>query len=109
MTITAAGVLNHEMDWKGAPPITDAEIETDCEQCARAVSLGSCRTEQTGQGMLYRCSSCPETVLIVQDFVPGSATWPGRGFRLGQWVLRNIAPLRFRGILMPASPNASIE
>lgn len=105
----ASQVLNSQMDWRGQGPISDAEIEADCDACGKPINLGACRTTSTDAGLLYRCKSCPETILIVSAFVEGTAAWPGRGYRLGPWVLRNISELRFRGVSIPASPNAAID
>lgn len=105
----ASAALNVEMDWRGQPPIHDAEISTDCEQCGKATNLGACRNTTTDQGLVYRCHSCPEVLLIVAAFGDQTQPWPGRGYRIGNWVLRNVGELRFRNILIPASPNAAID
>lgn len=109
MMATASEALNAVLDWHGRPPVQDGEIESDCEQCGHTMTLASCRTEQTAKGRIYRCHSCPEVVLIVAPFIEGAKPRQGRGYRLDNWVLRNVTELRFRGVCLPASPDAAID
>jgi hypothetical protein len=99
-TIKVCDVLNQAN--KGHP-ITDADITGDCQTCRRAVPLSRCDIKQ-GAETTYSCDTCGGTVVIIG--APDGIPWPGRGYRLGDFLIRNASSLRSRGLLIPKSPNA---
>jgi hypothetical protein len=101
--IRVCDVLNQALP-PGSPVITDHEIVADCTICGQAVQLSDCKIQQTAE-TTYRCE-CGCTLVIIGPPNPDQRPWPGRGFRLKDFVLRNAANLRYRGVLIPRSPNA---
>lgn len=99
----AQDVLNEQMDRGGQPPITEADIVARCDRCGTASALSKCSFAQVEQEGIYRCPSCPETLLTVAAFVESAQPMAGRGYRLGSWVFRNSAELFIRGVNIPAS------
>ena len=77
-----------------APASFDDEwIFTACPRCGQAQTLGDCTIRPGGCGEThYVCKNGCQTLLIVSP-APGqvSATWPGRGYRFGDYVVRNAA------------------
>lgn len=104
--ILACDVLNQAA--KGHKPIIDSEIMASCKSCKQAVSLGNCEIEQARE-TTYRCSTCNDILLIIGEPNPDGKPWPGRGYRISDFVVRNAVDLRYRGVLIPESPNALNE
>lgn len=93
----------------------DADIETTCPTCRQPQTLAEADFDDTGDESIYTCKEGCGPILIIG--IPGRRSWPGRGYRLGNFVLRNPSDLflhmidqegnRARTpILMPASPAA---
>lgn len=93
---------------------SDAGIWTTCPTCQEKQALAEATVEH-GDETVYTCKNGCQPILIVG--APGSVPWPGRGYRIKDWSLRNAADLTFRAIdqqgqsvggeiLMRASPNA---
>lgn len=89
----------------GLPPLSDSDITADCLGCGKPVLLSSCSIEQ-GMETTYICAGCKGTLLIIGAPNADGKPWPGRGFRIGDFVLRNAADLHFRGLKVPRSPAA---
>lgn len=59
---------------------------------------------------IYGCVNGCGPILIIS--IPGGTPWPGRGYRLGAWTIRNPSDLFVRPpgtqteVLFPASPAA---
>jgi len=92
----------------------DGQMTTTCVACGETQTLAQAEIEQ-GDETVYVCKNGCQPILVVGR--PGTVAWPGRGYRLGDWVLRNPADLLVpvfdrHGVPMPsvlnipASPNA---
>lgn len=103
-TIRAADVLNQTMP-KGVSALTDSEVLAACEKCQGLVALDSCSV-QSGRETAYNCRQCGQTLLIIGAKNPDGRPWPGRGYRIGDFVLRNAVDLLYRGIRLNRSPAA---
>ncbi len=94
------------------PPPGEDDLSTACPTCGTSQTLAEANpvTAEDGLETVYRCRNDCGPILIVST--PGVVSWEGRGFRIGEWMLRNPSDLfmRVRGardpVLMPASPHA---
>jgi hypothetical protein len=97
---------------KSPQQIQESHLFTHCPECGTEQSLAEAAIvdEDGGLETLYLCKVGCGTLLIVST--PGVVPWEGRGYRLGDWVIRNPQDLLLRQpalaapILMPASPDA---
>src|SRR5437763_477761 len=94
----------------------DSAITTTCPSCRETQTLQEADYEETGAESVYLCKNGCQAILVIG--LPGERPWPGRGYRMGNFVLRNVADLLFRMIdqtgapvggtvRIPASPAAS--
>jgi hypothetical protein len=92
------------------PPPTDEEVVTKCPQCKSTQTLEDCPRSDRASETIYECQNGCQVLVIVSK--PGLVPWPGRGYRVGDWVIRNVADLvlSVKGssarVLIPASPAA---
>src|SRR5215204_2980810 len=93
------------------PPPTEDLLETTCPRCEARQALRDATVEAKEElETVYRCHACGAVLLIVST--PGVVPWQGRGYRLGDWMLRNPTDLymfstgRVGGVRIPASPHA---
>lgn len=101
-TILACDVINQALPPQ-VVPLTDPEIFTDCAVCGKEVRLSDCEITQ-GLETTYKCKKCKSPVLIIG--LPEVAAWPGRGYRMIDFIVRNPSELRFRGTALSRSPEA---
>jgi hypothetical protein len=89
---------------------TDTELTTNCPECRSTQTLEDCSRRERDGETLYECTNGCQVLVIVSK--PGLVPWPGRGYRVGEWVIRNVADLvvtvkgSSRKVLIPASPAA---
>jgi len=104
-TITASDVINQAMP-TGRQPFSDKDINTACRACSTAVTLADCGITQ-GMETLYKCPNCQSTLLVIGAPNRDGTSWPGRGYRLHDFVLRNESDLFIgKHIRIPRSPDA---
>jgi hypothetical protein len=92
--------------------IEEGHLFTTCPECKTEQSLAEAGIvyEDDGLETLYLCKIGCGTILIVST--PGVIPWEGRGYRIGDWVIRNPRDLYLRqagltaAIQLPASPHA---
>jgi hypothetical protein len=95
------------------PPPTDDEIVTKCPNCKTTQTLEDCSRRERNDETFYECTNECQVLVVVSK--PGLVPWPGRGYRVGEWVIRNVADLvlSVKGsagkVLIPASPAALDE
>lgn len=102
-TIRACDVLNQALP-DNSPPLNDNEIEAQCSTCG-SVRLGD-SVVSGGAEPQYTCTKCGSVLVVIGQPNPDGQPWPGRGYRLKGFVVRNAVDLTFRGVLIPSSPNA---
>lgn len=73
---------------------TDAEIRTECPACGQAQFLSEAEVHRDGEDTVYTCRNGCQTIVVISK--PGQSPWPGRGYRIGEHVIRNA-----RNILLP--------
>jgi hypothetical protein len=101
--IRVSDVLNQALP-PGTPPITDADIACECPTCGNKIQLSECSIEP-GRETTYRCK-CGVTFVIIGAPNPDGKSWPGRGYRLKDFVIRNAVALYYGLVVLPRSPNA---
>lgn len=128
--ITAAEILTRSLTRNGAQPVTDNDIQTRCEWCESGMMLGSCGKEKAGDGLVYRCPSCEQPVLIIspapvtvpqistgedehlrdrQWSAEASAQRAARGFPLEGWLIRSAEDLFVVNVVIPRMPRGSLR
>ena len=96
----------------------DSEIITECPTCGTKQTLGEAEVTRKGQETVYICKKGCQIILV--DGLPCKPSWPGRGLKFGNHVIRNarelILPLfdadnriSHPSISLPASPYALAE
>ncbi|CAB3964736.1 hypothetical protein BLA3211_03000 [Burkholderia aenigmatica] len=69
-------------------PIRDSDMTTVCPACNTTQRLSDAHLSLNGDETIYTCrNGCQPLVVIGR---PGEVAWPGRGYRLGDYVVRNV-------------------
>ncbi len=90
--------------------ISDEQVELTCPTCKTTQRLSQARLREEDEQTVYTCRRGCQIVLVVSRPDPSGKPWPGRGYRLGDWVIRNATDLKVHipgkigGLLFPASP-----
>ncbi|WP_447786460.1 hypothetical protein [Stenotrophomonas bentonitica] len=75
------------LDVPGERKIQDGDVESTCPSCRTAQRLSAETMHRDGHDTCYRCiNGCQD---IVRIGAPEGEAWEGRGYRLGDYVLRN--------------------
>ena len=94
----------------------DAEIDARCPTCGETQKLAEATLTRDGDDTVYECKNGCQPIVVVSP--PDAIAWPGRGYRIGDLVIRNASelslPMRgeegIRGVLkIPASPAALMK
>jgi hypothetical protein len=95
----------------GGRPPTDAEMHTSCPTCGETQHLSETEVRRDVHDTVYLCRNGCQIIVVVSE--PGDSPWPGRGYRLGDHVIRNAAdlflPVGMNKVLIPASPAALMK
>jgi hypothetical protein len=88
---------------------TDKDIETSCPSCRQTQRLAEAQIQRRNDDTLYLCKNGCQPIVVVGT--PGASPWPGRGYRMGDHVLRNASDLYMvldngNRVLFPASSAA---
>lgn len=93
------------------PLPTDAEMHTFCPTCHHDQRLADADVRRDGEETVYICKNGCQVIVVVGS--PGSSPWPGRGFRVGDYVIRNasdlLLPIGIKAVKIPASPAALMK
>lgn len=74
----------------------DEHIRTTCSMCKTEQTLGESMIESQGDETQYRCKNGCQHIVIVSPATPDAKPWPGRGYRMNDYVIRNISDLFIR-------------
>lgn len=86
----------------GALP-ADRHIQTSCPSCEQPQTLAEAEVTSHGEGTVYVCKNGCQPIVVVG--APGDTPWPGRGYRLGDHVIRNARDL---DCVLPLAPGSAI-
>lgn len=105
-TILASDVINQALP-NQMTPFSDDDILGDCPECRTQVPLSHCAVTP-GVETTYACPECGSCLLVIGAPHPDGRPWPGRGYRIHDFVLRNAVDLTLRGLPLcfPRSPAA---
>ena len=81
----------------------DRHVNTSCPTCGESQTLAEAEVTRGGEGTIYVCKNGCQPIVIVGS--PGDTAWEGRGYRLGEHVIRNASDL---DCVMPLTPGAPI-
>ncbi|MCA3903890.1 hypothetical protein JKP31_21770 [Vibrio vulnificus] len=97
----------------GARLPTDHEIYTSCSTCGTKQTLSEATLTRDKTDTIYTCTNGCHSIVVVGS--PEDSVWVGRGYRLGNFVLRNAQDLYLpvrKGcppVLIPASKAALMK
>jgi len=92
---------------------TDEQITTSCPTCGTAQSLSECGIRRDGGDTVYVCRKGCQALVVVSG--PEDSAWPGRGYRLGDRVIRNASDLLVAvpggdaPVILPGGPDALVK
>jgi hypothetical protein len=98
---------------KGKLPIRDADFTTACPTCSTQQAASEASISLDGSDTVYTCKNDCQPIIVVSR--PGLVAWPGRGYRLDNYVVRNASDMFFKtadmqaAVLMPASKSALMK
>jgi len=72
---------------KGGRRITDKDMTTECPACGEQQLLTEACLSLDEDDTIYTCKNGRQPIVVVSR--PGIVVWPGRGYRLGEHVIRN--------------------
>lgn len=67
-------------------------MRTICPTCQEIQTLAEASVE-LGDETVYECKNGCQPILIVAPPNASGKPWPGRGFRVRDWVIRNVSDL----------------
>ena len=79
---------------KGGKPVQDSDMRTVCPSCGAEQTLAEAKLTLQDDETVYSCKSGCQPLVVVGR--PGVVAWPGRGYRLGEHVVRNVRDIVFR-------------
>lgn len=91
------------------PIITDKDFKTSCPTCGEDQLLNKCTVYDQDGETFYKCKNDCQVILVVGN--PENVPIPGRGYRLGNYVIRNTSDLvivvpNAPSVMFPKSPSA---
>lgn len=98
---------------KGKPTPRDSDFSTECPTCSIRQLASEATISLDGSDTVYACKNGCQPIIVVSR--PGLLAWPGRGYRLGDYVVRNAADLFLKtddmaeAVLVPASKAALMK
>ncbi|MEZ9319350.1 toll/interleukin-1 receptor domain-containing protein [Vibrio sp. 10N.286.51.E5] len=73
---------------KGGEAIKDKHMTTTCPACNKNQKLDEASLSLEQDETIYTCKNGCQPIVVVGR--PGIVAWPGRGYRLGDHVIRNV-------------------
>jgi hypothetical protein len=91
-TVSVADVLARQnIRLRGGQAIEDSDIRTVCPACETSQLLSEAPLSLDGEETCYFCKNGCQPLVVVGR--PGIVAWEGRGYRLGEFVIRNVRDL----------------
>ena len=101
------------IDGRDGYKFKDADFHTECPTCKHKQTLAAATLTLDDSDTVYTCKNGCQPIAVVSR--PGLVPWPGRGSRLGAYVLRNasdmsiMSPAMVRPAFVPACKAALMK
>ncbi|HIF9205524.1 TPA: toll/interleukin-1 receptor domain-containing protein [Photobacterium damselae] len=111
--VKAETVFERALDFKDGRPFRDSDMNTECPACNTPQNLSEATLSLDDDDTIYTCKNGCQPLLVICR--PGMVAWPGRGFRLKDYVIRNVRGITIKTenmgapILIPASQAALMK
>ena len=113
-TVSVADVLARQnIGRPGGRAIQDSDIRTVCPACNESQLLSEAPLSLDGEETCYYCKNGCQPIVVIGK--PGIVSWEGRGYRLGDFVIRNVRDLAVKSadmavpMLLPARTAALMK
>lgn len=106
-------VFEKAIDFKGNRPFRDNDMITECPACNAKQKLSDATISLDGDDTIYTCKNGCQPLVVVSR--PGMVAWSGRGYRLQDYVIRNVRDITIKTenmgvpMLIPASKAALMK
>lgn len=81
--------------------VHDADFTTLCPTCSTTQRVSEATISLDGPDTVYTCRNGCQPIVVVSR--PGDVQWPGRGYRLGDFTVRNASDMFLKTNSMPAA------
>lgn len=111
--VRAETVFKKVLDFKGKQPFRDSDMKTECPACNTAQNLSESTISLDSHDTVYTCKNGCQPLVVISR--PGMVAWPGRGYRLQNYVIRNVRDIFIKTesmsipMLIPASKAALMK
>lgn len=111
--VKAETVFEKALDFKGGRPFRDSDMVTECPACNTVQKLSEATLSLDGNDTIYTCKNGCQPLVVISR--PGIVAWPGRGYRLKDFVIRNVRDIKIKTegmgvpMLIPASKAALMK
>jgi hypothetical protein len=111
--VSVESVFNNAIDFKGQRAYQDKDMVTDCPTCNEKQNLSEATMSLADDDTLYSCKNGCQTIVVISR--PGVTAWPGRGYCLKDYVIRNASDITIQteymqmAMLIPASKAALMK
>ena len=109
-------VLLQQLQLKsGSRLATDKEIYTTCPTCKEKQTLSKAQIAREGRETVYTCCNGCQAIVVVGEPNEDGNPWQGRGYRLGDYVIRNAQDMYLpvvgakKEVIIPASKAALMK
>lgn len=89
--VSAESVFENALDFEGQRAYQDKDMQTVCPTCNEKQNLSEATMSLADDDTLYSCKNGCQTIVVISR--PGVTAWPGRGFRLKDYVIRNACDI----------------
>ncbi|WP_439148349.1 toll/interleukin-1 receptor domain-containing protein [Vibrio sp.] len=111
--VKAETVFERALDFKDCRLFRDSDMNTECPACNSQQNLSEATLSLDDDDTIYTCKNGCQPLLVISR--PGMVAWPGRGFRLQDYVIRNVRDITIKTenmgmpMLIPASKAALMK
>lgn len=111
--VKAEAVFEQALDFKDTEAFRDSDMNTECPACNTAQTLSEATISLDDDDTIYTCKNGCQPLAVISR--PGMVAWSGRGYRLKDYVIRNVRDITIKTknmsktMLIPASKAALMK